>query len=83
MNRRRLRPASYIKLGNTGLITSALGLGCTGMSGMYGDCDREEALATIRAAMEAGVIARHGRRLRHGPQRDADRGGAEGGFAGL
>jgi len=42
-------------LGNTGLVTSALGLGCMGMSGMYGACDREEGLATIKAAMEAGV----------------------------
>ncbi|HEX4388675.1 MAG TPA: aldo/keto reductase [Steroidobacteraceae bacterium] len=32
-----------------------LGLGCMGMSGMYGPADRGESIATIRAALEAGV----------------------------
>jgi aryl-alcohol dehydrogenase-like predicted oxidoreductase len=43
------------KLGKTGPETSALGLGCMGMSDMYGPADREESLATIRAALDAGV----------------------------
>ncbi|MEV0978014.1 aldo/keto reductase [Streptomyces sp. NPDC049915] len=42
-------------LGTTGPQVSALGLGCMGMSGMYGEADRAESLATIHAALEAGV----------------------------
>ncbi|TQJ87999.1 aldo/keto reductase [Streptomyces sp. SLBN-31] len=42
-------------LGITGPQVSALGLGCMGMSGMYGDADRAESVATIHAALEAGV----------------------------
>src|ERR671932_2010771 len=42
-------------LGSTGPQVSALGLGCIGMSGMYGDADRTESVATIHAALEAGV----------------------------
>jgi aryl-alcohol dehydrogenase-like predicted oxidoreductase len=42
-------------LGSTGPQVSALGLGCMGMSGMYGDADRTESIATIHAALEAGV----------------------------
>ena len=34
---------------------SAVGLGCMGMSGMYGPADRAAAIATIGAALEAGV----------------------------
>ena len=43
------------ELGNTGPVVSALGLGAMGMSGMYGPADRAESLATIDAALEAGV----------------------------
>ncbi|MFJ1746350.1 aldo/keto reductase [Streptomyces sp. NPDC088116] len=42
-------------LGTTGPQVSALGLGCMSMSGMYGDSDRAESVATIHAALEAGV----------------------------
>ncbi|GGS44638.1 aldo/keto reductase [Streptomyces cinerochromogenes] len=42
-------------LGTTGPQVSALGLGCMGMSGMYGDADRPESIATLHAALEAGV----------------------------
>ncbi|WP_433856231.1 aldo/keto reductase [Streptomyces kronopolitis] len=42
-------------LGTTGPQTSALGLGCMGMSALYGDSDRAESLATVHAALEAGV----------------------------
>jgi aryl-alcohol dehydrogenase-like predicted oxidoreductase len=45
----------YVQLGKTGPQVSALGLGCMGMSGMYGPSDRAESIATIHAAMEAGV----------------------------
>jgi aryl-alcohol dehydrogenase-like predicted oxidoreductase len=43
------------QLGKTGPTVSALGLGCMGMSGMYGPAEREESLATLQAAVEAGV----------------------------
>ncbi|MFJ1645589.1 aldo/keto reductase [Streptomyces sp. NPDC088258] len=43
-------------LGSTGPRSSALGLGCMSMSGMYGgDGDRDESVATIHAALDAGV----------------------------
>ncbi|WP_020136290.1 aldo/keto reductase [Streptomyces sp. 351MFTsu5.1] len=42
-------------LGTTGPQVSALGLGCMGMSPVYGDVDRKESIATIHAALEAGV----------------------------
>ncbi|KSV76587.1 aldo/keto reductase [Sinorhizobium sp. GL2] len=45
----------YVSLGKTGLSVSALGLGCMGMSGMYGPADRAESIATIHAALEAGI----------------------------
>jgi aryl-alcohol dehydrogenase-like predicted oxidoreductase len=41
-------------LGDAGPV-SALGLGCMGMSGMYGPADRAESIATIHAALDAGV----------------------------
>jgi aryl-alcohol dehydrogenase-like predicted oxidoreductase len=43
------------RLGRTGPSVSALGLGCMGMSGMYGPADRAESIATIHAALEAGI----------------------------
>ncbi|MFF9144400.1 aldo/keto reductase [Streptomyces sp. NPDC014861] len=42
-------------LGTTGPAVSALGLGCMGMSALYGEADRAESIATIHAALEAGV----------------------------
>jgi aryl-alcohol dehydrogenase-like predicted oxidoreductase len=43
------------QLGRTGPMVSALGLGCMGMSGMYGPSDRAESIATIHAALDAGI----------------------------
>ena len=43
------------RLGAHGPTVSALGLGCMGMSDFYGPADRTESLATIHAAMEAGI----------------------------
>ncbi|HTV76735.1 MAG TPA: aldo/keto reductase [Steroidobacteraceae bacterium] len=43
------------KLGRSGPEVSVLGLGCMGMSGMYGPADRAESIATIHAALEAGI----------------------------
>src|SRR3954451_4108404 len=42
-------------LGTTGPAVSALGLGCMGMSDLYGPADEEESIATIHAALDAGV----------------------------
>ena len=44
------------QLGKAGPMTSAIGLGCMGMSwGVYGPADRAEGIATIHAALDAGV----------------------------
>ena len=43
------------KLGRTGPQVSQLGLGLMGMSDLYGPADRAESLATIHAALDAGV----------------------------
>ncbi|MFI5960249.1 aldo/keto reductase [Cryptosporangium sp. NPDC051539] len=40
---------------NLGTPVSALGLGAMGMSGAYGPSDRAESIATVHAALEAGV----------------------------
>jgi aryl-alcohol dehydrogenase-like predicted oxidoreductase len=45
----------FRKLGSTGPEVSAIGLGAMGMSGMYGPADRAESLATIHAALDAGI----------------------------
>ncbi|HEY4094286.1 MAG TPA: aldo/keto reductase [Baekduia sp.] len=42
-------------LGTSGPRVSALGLGAMGMSDLYGPADRAESLATIHAALDAGV----------------------------
>ncbi|MEU9040341.1 MULTISPECIES: aldo/keto reductase [unclassified Kitasatospora] len=48
------RPAQR-PLGTAGPVTSALGLGCMGMSDMYGPADEAESIATIHAALDAGL----------------------------
>jgi len=42
-------------LGSHGPAVSALGLGCMGMSDLYGATDDDESIATIHAALDAGV----------------------------
>jgi aryl-alcohol dehydrogenase-like predicted oxidoreductase len=42
-------------LGTHGPTVAAIGLGCMGMSGMYGPADRSESIATIHAALDAGI----------------------------
>ena len=44
-----------MKLGRSGPEVSALGLGCMGMSGVYGPADEAESIATIHAALDAGI----------------------------
>ena len=50
------------KLGTQGLVVSALGLGCMGMSDFYGEPDERderEAIATIHRALELGIDRHH------------------------
>jgi aryl-alcohol dehydrogenase-like predicted oxidoreductase len=42
-------------LGRGGPLVSRVGLGLMGMSGAYGPADDEESVATIRAALDAGI----------------------------
>jgi aryl-alcohol dehydrogenase-like predicted oxidoreductase len=42
-------------LGSYGPRVSALGLGCMGMSDLYGPADEAESIATIHAALDAGI----------------------------
>jgi aryl-alcohol dehydrogenase-like predicted oxidoreductase len=42
-------------LGSTGPVVFPVALGCMGMSGMYGASDETESIATIHAALDAGV----------------------------
>jgi aryl-alcohol dehydrogenase-like predicted oxidoreductase len=44
-----------IQLGRNGPAVSAFGLGCMGMSGGYGPADDQECIATVHAALDAGV----------------------------
>jgi aryl-alcohol dehydrogenase-like predicted oxidoreductase len=44
-----------LPLGRDGPVVSAFGLGCMGMSGGYGPADDKESIATIHAALEAGI----------------------------
>jgi aryl-alcohol dehydrogenase-like predicted oxidoreductase len=48
-------PTGTRTLGRNGLVVSALGLGCMGMSQSYGAADRDESIATIHRALDLGV----------------------------
>ncbi len=43
------------RLGTQGLVVSALGLGCMGMSEFYGTADEAESIATIHRALDLGM----------------------------
>src|SRR5579863_7019092 len=43
-------------LGRQGLVVSALGLGCMGMSQSYGPADERESIATIHRAIDLGIF---------------------------
>ncbi|WP_218080730.1 aldo/keto reductase [Anthocerotibacter panamensis] len=43
------------QLGRAGLMVSALGLGCMGMSEFYGSIDETEAVATLHHALDLGI----------------------------
>src|ERR1043165_1523029 len=45
----------YRRLGSQKLLTSAIGLGCMGMSDFYGPSNEKQSIATIHRAMELGV----------------------------
>ena len=44
-----------VRLGSLGLAVSRQGLGCVGMSELYGQPDDAESIATLRLAVESGV----------------------------
>lgn len=48
-------PQSFRNFANANLNLFPLGLGCMGMSGMYGHADETESIATIQQALEQGI----------------------------
>jgi aryl-alcohol dehydrogenase-like predicted oxidoreductase len=48
-------PMQMVSLGAAGPQVSRVGLGLMGMSGVYGPADDAESIATIRAALDAGI----------------------------
>jgi aryl-alcohol dehydrogenase-like predicted oxidoreductase len=48
-------PIERRQLGSTGPVVFPIGLGCMGMSGMYGPASEQESIATIHAALDSGI----------------------------
>ncbi|MEV6927370.1 aldo/keto reductase [Dactylosporangium sp. NPDC051485] len=44
-----------VSLGSQGLVSSAIGLGCMPLSGLYGSVDAADAVDTLHAALDAGI----------------------------
>jgi aryl-alcohol dehydrogenase-like predicted oxidoreductase len=44
-----------VRLGTAGPLVSAIGFGCMGLSGSYGDADQAQAPATLKRAIELGI----------------------------
>jgi aryl-alcohol dehydrogenase-like predicted oxidoreductase len=59
-------------LGSEGLVVSALGLGCMGMSEFYGTGDEDESIATIHRALELGITFLESHRRQAGPGNPRD-----------
>jgi hypothetical protein len=51
----RSMSVQFRQLGAAGPRVSAIGLGCIGMSVFYGPAGRQESIATIYAALDAGI----------------------------
>jgi aryl-alcohol dehydrogenase-like predicted oxidoreductase len=45
----------YRRLGGTGLVSSAVGLGCLGFTGAYGHADHARSMLAVRAALDTGI----------------------------
>lgn len=45
----------YRKLGKTGIDVSVLGLGCSGLGGVFGDLPEADAIRTVHTALDLGV----------------------------
>lgn len=50
-----MNPMHSVPIGNTGLTSSAIGLGCMGMSEFYGAPDDAQSMRTLERAFELGV----------------------------
>ncbi|MBX5480409.1 MAG: aldo/keto reductase [Myxococcaceae bacterium] len=50
-----VREAAQRRLGHDGPVVFPIALGCMGMSGSYGPYDEAESIATLHAALDAGV----------------------------
>src|SRR6266700_6368182 len=45
----------YRRLGGTGLVSSAVGLGCLVFTGAYGHADHARSMLAVRTALDAGI----------------------------
>ena len=72
-------PIERRQLGSTGPVVFPIGLGCMGMSGMYGPASEQESIATIHAALDSGItLLDTGDFYGAGAQRAAHRAGDSG-----